>query len=160
MPRVKSSDGIHPTLRSLRAISVSSSCLRNAAENPLKRFVPARFNIVPQPRADVRLVKDVGACTAGKCDGRVPRKALRGGISKSILQRSYRFLAINAKKMAPRTHQWLQDRTWDAPTKGLAWERLRIGVQGFGNWSTVFRGLSFEGSTLPTRLDVMNPGER
>ena len=23
--------------------------------------------------------------------------------------------------MAPRTHQWLQDRTWDAPTKGLAW---------------------------------------
>ena len=30
-------------------------------------------------------------------------------------------LAINAHKMVPRPHQRLQDRTWDAPTKGLAW---------------------------------------
>ena len=32
-----------------------------------------------------------------------PRKALPGGISKSILQRPCHFLAINAHKMAPRT---------------------------------------------------------
>ena len=32
-----------------------------------------------------------------------PRKALRGDISKSILQRPCHFLAINAHKMAPRT---------------------------------------------------------
>ena len=32
-----------------------------------------------------------------------PRKALRGGISKSILQRPGHFLAINAHIMAPRT---------------------------------------------------------
>ena len=25
--------------------------------------------------------------------------------------------------MAPRTNQWLQERTWDAPTKSLAWVR-------------------------------------
>ena len=31
-----------------------------------------------------------------------PRKALRGSISKSILQRPCRFLAIIASKMAPR----------------------------------------------------------
>jgi len=36
-------------------------------------------------------------------EDQVPRKALRGGISKSILQRPWRFLAINAPKMAPRT---------------------------------------------------------
>ena len=51
----------------------------------------------------------------------VPRKALRGGISKSIFQRPCQFLAVNAHKMAPRTNQWLQERTWNAPTKGLAW---------------------------------------
>ena len=50
-----------------------------------------------------------------------PRKALRGGISKSIFQRPCQFLAIDAHKMAPRTNQWLQERTWNAPTKGLAW---------------------------------------
>ena len=33
----------------------------------------------------------------------LPRKALRGGISKSILQRPCQFLVINAHKMAPRT---------------------------------------------------------
>ena len=50
-----------------------------------------------------------------------PRKALRGGISKSILQRPCQFWEINAHKMAPRTTQWFQERPWDAPTKGLAW---------------------------------------
>ena len=44
----------------------------------------------------------------------VPRKALRGGISKSILQRPCQFLAINAHKMAPRTSKGLQERAWDA----------------------------------------------
>ena len=38
--------------------------------------------------------------TVGPMD---PREALRGGISKSILQRPCQFLAINAHKMAPRT---------------------------------------------------------
>ena len=50
-----------------------------------------------------------------------PRKALRGGIPKSILKRPCQFLAINAHKMAPRTTQWLQERHCGAPTKGLAW---------------------------------------
>ena len=50
-----------------------------------------------------------------------PPKVLRGGISKSILKRPCQFLAINAHKMAPRTNQWLQERTWDTPTYGLLW---------------------------------------
>jgi hypothetical protein len=33
-------------------------------------------------------------------------------------------LAINAHKMDPRPHQRLQDRTCDAPTKGLLWVSL------------------------------------
>ena len=55
----------------------------------------------------------------------VPRKALRRGISKSILQRPCQFLAINAHKMAPRTSKGLQERAWDAPTKGLLWNICR-----------------------------------
>ena len=51
----------------------------------------------------------------------LPRKALRGGIQKSIFKRPCQSLAINAHKMAPRTTQWFQERPWDAPTKGLAW---------------------------------------
>ena len=53
-----------------------------------------------------------------------PRKALRGGISKSIIQRPCQFLAINAHKMAPRTSKGLQERAWDAPTKGHLWETV------------------------------------
>jgi hypothetical protein len=30
-------------------------------------------------------------------------------------------LAINTHEMAPRTRKWLQERGWDAVTKGLAW---------------------------------------
>jgi hypothetical protein len=37
------------------------------------------------------------ACALG------PRKALHGGISKSILQRPCQFLTMNAHKMTPRT---------------------------------------------------------
>ena len=51
----------------------------------------------------------------------VPPKALRGGISKSILQRPCQFLAINAHEMAPRTRRWLQERGRDAPTYGPLW---------------------------------------
>ena len=46
----------------------------------------------------------------------IPPKVLRGGISKSILQRPCQFLAINSRKMAPRTSKGLQERAWDAPT--------------------------------------------
>ena len=41
---------------------------------------------------------------------------------KSHFWRICQLLAINAHKMAPRPHQRLQDRTWDAPTKGLLWQ--------------------------------------
>ena len=44
-----------------------------------------------------------------------------GVFEKSIFKRPCQFLAMNAHKMAPRTTQWLQERRWDAPTKGLAW---------------------------------------
>jgi len=50
-----------------------------------------------------------------------PRKALRGGISKSILSRVCQFLSMRAHKMAPRTSQWLKERASDTPTKGLLW---------------------------------------
>ena len=44
------------------------------------------------------------------------------GVSqKSIFKRPCQLLAINAHKMAPRTTQWLQERPWNAPTKGLLW---------------------------------------
>jgi len=49
-------------------------------------------------------------------EGFKPPKALRGGISKSILQRPCQFLAINAHEMAPRTKRWLQERRRDTPT--------------------------------------------
>ena len=55
-----------------------------------------------------------------------PRRALRGGISKSILQRPCQFLAINTHKMTPRTSKGLQERAWDAPTKGLLWLGRRV----------------------------------
>ena len=69
-----------------------------------------------------REMRRKGSC---KLRARTPRKALRGGISKSIPQRPCHFLAINAHKMAPRTSKGLQERAWDAPTKGLLWIRLR-----------------------------------
>ena len=53
-----------------------------------------------------------------------PRKALRGGMSKSLFKRCCQLSAINAHKMAPRTSQGLQERAWDAPTKGLEWAEL------------------------------------
>ena len=51
-----------------------------------------------------------------RCKARCPPKALRGGISKSILQRPCQFLTINAHEMAPRTKRWLQERRRDTPT--------------------------------------------
>ena len=50
-----------------------------------------------------------------------PRKALRGGISKSILHRPCQFLAMNAHKMAPRTRKRFQERGRDTLAKGLLW---------------------------------------
>ena len=67
----------------------------------LGAFLGAKVSLVPE-----RMVRN--AVT--------PRKALRGGISKSFFQRPCHFLAMNAHKMAPRTNQWLQERTWNAPT--------------------------------------------
>jgi len=52
---------------------------------------------------------------------RVPRKALRGGIQKSIIKRMCQLLAIDAHTIAPRTTQRLQERAWNAPAKGLLW---------------------------------------
>jgi len=49
------------------------------------------------------------------------------GVSqKSIFKRPCQFLAINAHTMAPRTTQWLQERPWNAPTKGLLWIGRRV----------------------------------
>ena len=53
---------------------------------------------------------------SGVNETRVPPRALRGGISKSIFQRRCQYLAINAHEMAPRTGRWLQERGRDAPT--------------------------------------------
>ena len=51
----------------------------------------------------------------------LPRKALRGGMSKSFFKRCCQLLVINTHKLAPRTSQGLQERAWDAPMKGLEW---------------------------------------
>ena len=51
-------------------------------------------------------------------------KATQGpswGYSKVNSLKIYQLLAINTREMAPRTNQWLQERTWDTPTKGLLW---------------------------------------
>ena len=48
---------------------------------------------------------------------------------KSICKRPGHFLAINAHKMAPRTTQWLQERPWNAPTKGLLRLVFRVEAQ-------------------------------
>ena len=74
------------------------------------------------PEAGPVGARNLSECTRGRRGVRpVPPKVLRGGISKSILKRPCQFLAINAHKMAPRTNQWLQERTWDTPTYGLLW---------------------------------------
>ena len=49
--------------------------------------------------------------------------------SKVIFGRYRQLLAINAHKMAPSTGRWLQERVWDAPTKGLQW-CWSAGVEG------------------------------
>ena len=73
----------------------------------------------------------------------LPRKALRGGISKSILQRPCQFLAINAHKMAPTTTRWLQERPWNAPTKGLLWIGFWVSGPGFRVSDSVLRVAGF-----------------
>ena len=71
-------------------------------------FTSRRNGRVKLTRHAINLVRtDAGAS---------PRKALRGGISKSILKGPCQFLSINAHKMAPRTGRWLQERGRDTPT--------------------------------------------
>ena len=67
-------------------------------------------------------VRQEGALKAD--NSHILRKALRGGMSKSFVKRCCQLLATNAHKMAPRTSQGLQERAWDAPTKGLEWVHL------------------------------------
>ena len=43
------------------------------------------------------------------------------GYVKVIFKRCCQLLALNTLKMAPRTSQGLQERAWDAPTKGFEW---------------------------------------
>ena len=74
----------------------------------------------------------------------VPRNALGGGIQKPFDKRCCQLFAINAHKMAPRSSQGLQERAWDAPTKGLEWGGV-FGGCGFGlrNRGLVFQGQGF-----------------
>ena len=46
-----------------------------------------------------------GAARRVEAEPRASRQALRGGIQKSMFERSYQLLAIHANKMAPRTGQ-------------------------------------------------------
>ena len=49
-----------------------------------------------------------------------PRKALRGGIQKSILT-DFSGNVGDSRQMLTKTGQWLQERGWVTPTKGLLW---------------------------------------
>ena len=50
----------------------------------------------------------------------VPRKALRGGIQKSILT-DFSGNVGDSRQSLSKTSQWLQERASDTPTKGLLW---------------------------------------
>jgi hypothetical protein len=50
------------------------------------------------------------------------------GYLRVNFQQTLSILAINAHKMAQRTTQWLQERHWNAPTKGLAWTPVDTGL--------------------------------
>ena len=52
-----------------------------------------------------------------------PRKALRGGIQKSILT-DFLENMCDSRQMLTKTSQWLQERASDTPTKGLLWITL------------------------------------
>jgi hypothetical protein len=65
-----------------------------------------------------------------------PRKAL-WGISEVNFKKPCQVLAINAHKLAPRPPQGLQDRPWNAPTKGLLRRKER--AEG----GTIFASLFF-----------------
>jgi hypothetical protein len=52
----------------------------------------------------------------------VPRKALRGGIQKSILT-DFGGNVGDFRQMLTKTGQRLQERGWDTPTKGLLWDQ-------------------------------------
>ena len=54
--------------------------------------------------------------------GSGPRKALRGGIQKSILKKNPGNMG-DSRQMSTKTRKWLQERGLDTPTKGLLWTR-------------------------------------
>ena len=51
------------------------------------------------------------------------------GYLKVNFQRPCQFLAINAHKMAPRTNQWLQERTWNAPRRASRGQTTTTALQ-------------------------------
>jgi hypothetical protein len=71
-------------------------------------FNPQPSDLNPQPSTLVHQVPfrrgELQEAARNK-DAGEPRKTLGGGIQKSIFKRPCHFLAINAHKMAPRTHQ-------------------------------------------------------
>ena len=76
-----------------------------------------------------------------------PRKALRGGIPKSILT-DFSANVGDSRQMLTKTRKWLQERGRDTPTKGLLWiTRLETDHQPapFNRQGTL-RGLPLSGS--------------
>ena len=71
-----------------------------------KRTFSSRFTKADRPGVDVP-----------------PRKALRGGIQKSILTDLSGNVGIS-RQMMTKTRKWLQERGRDTPTKGFLWHRL------------------------------------
>ena len=59
------------------------------------------------------------ACDKGfVATAQVHARPFVGVSQKSFVKRTCQVLALNAHTMAPRTTQWLQERPWNAPTKG------------------------------------------
>ena len=71
--------------------------------------------------------------------GGKPRKALRGGIPKSILT-DFSGNVGESRQMLIKTSHWLQERTSDTPTKGLSWgQYVPCFFRGFGGESSLAR---------------------
>ena len=109
----------HPSrttgMRSLAPPSLLLSSLEFSGTKSLRALDCSRTTYSPSRTMEMRsFSRPAGASPH-------PRKALRGGISKSIIQGPCQFLAINAHKMASGTRRRLQERGRDTPTKGLAW---------------------------------------
>ena len=59
-----------------------------------------------------------------------PRKALRGGIQKSILK-DFSGNVGDSRQMLTKARKWLQERGRDTPTKGLLWQGHTVKFAGF-----------------------------